>query len=419
MEKFLRSFCKISVRKTAFLILLVAIVLTVGACDNEPPVAVESSLASDESSSEASSEVTSDESVAEQKKLYSDLTLEAEEIPPVREGLEAELIKDSDNHTLTQFLAGYSGTFPVIADVVCTETESFACIVYEATRSDEDDGSYILYDWLSIDMEGACFGESASEVPVPYEYEENANNLNGYFWIDYEPVTSGTACPYVVLYHEKDEDRTLFFEEEAKVYARIIRQNDDYAVLSLLEGSERSYLLIDREGNTISELEWVSDISIISPLMFGDELLYCKMDSDEDYVYDTIGAIDMKTGEYHDIMFVGNSDYWSYFADGSGIVAYGDASPDATALQYYSAAVNELRSIEIGQQIGRLELADGILYGVTQGEQVIAFAWDQNTRELFKTDMFSAESKVVFGKTQFAVLHDDGIIIYTRIENND
>lgn len=419
MRKCLRSLYKISFQKSAFLILLVSIALAVGSCDKQPPAAVESSHISDESSEEASSEVTSDESVAEQKKLYSELTLTSEDIPPAREDLVVKLIKDSDNHTLTHFLADYSGTFPVIADVVCTETESFACIVYEATRSEDDGGSYILYDWLQINTEDACFGESASEVPLPYEYEENANNLNGYFWIDYEPVTSGKACPYVVLYHEEDEDRTLFFEEEAKVYARIIRQNDDYAVLSLLEDSERSYLLIDREGNTISELEWVSDISVISPLMFGDDLLYCKMDSDEDYVYDTIGAIDMKTSEYHDIMFVGNSDYWSYFADGSGIVAYGGASPDATTLQYYSAAENELRSIEIGQPIKKLALADGILYGVTQGGRLIGFAWDQSTQELFMTDTFSAESKVVFGKTQFAVLHDDGIVVYTRIKNSD
>lgn len=418
MKFVLHFFSKATVRKPFALILILLLALLAASCDGEPSVSTDLSEKSAETSFEsASSGIVSEESKLEKPDAFEKLTLSFADILVPRDDLEPEVVYNTENESLTAFVAEYDGSFPAIADIVCAENTCFVCVVYDASRSEQEDAYKISYKWFSVDTSELRFAES-NVAPTQYVYEKNEHNSEGYFWIDYEPVSSGTAGPYVVLYHEKGEDRTLFFEEGTTVYARIIRQNDFYAVLSLLEDSERSYLLIDREGKVISELDWVSDISVISPLMFGDDLLYCKTDSNEDYVYDTIGAIDLQTGEYRDLLFVGNSEYWTYFADGSGIAVYGSESTDVNLIQYYETASGELFSIEVDGQIEKIEIADGSIYGITKGGNSSVFAWNAVSRTLYETDI-SSDDTVIFGMSVFAVCNSENIAVYFASDSSN
>ncbi len=400
----LRSVC----RPVLLLSLLLVFALLTCACHETLPV-TESSTAASESETETSSEV----SESPQLPLFSAVLFENVDLPAAREELRAVNIYDTESGTLAEFCRTYEGAFPVIADTVCTETVCFACVVYSVERSKEEEANKVLYDWFPIYTEEEGFGEGSQEAPVPFVYDKNSNNENGYFWIDYEQVSSGTACPYVLLYHENGEDRPLLYEEEAKVYARIIRQNDYYAVLTLLQGTERYYVLVDRSGKTISVLDWVADISVVTPLMFDGDLLYCKTDTDEDYVYDTIGVIDLTTGEYQDLLYIGNCDYWTYFADGSGIAVYGCEEQEQNVFQYYSTSRQTLCSVSVSGLISWLEMVDGLLYGITSGDTSSAFVWDPENETLFETEAFSSSCRFAFGNRIFSALDEGTLTVYS------
>ena len=79
-----------------------------------------------------------------------------------------------------------------------------------------------------------------------------------------------------------------------------------------------------------------------------------KKDADEDFVYDTIGAIDLSTGKYQDLLEVGNSDYWTYFADGSGIAIYDNEFQPDTIL-YYATATHKLLTYPAKRRVESLD----------------------------------------------------------------
>lgn len=404
-------------RIVIFLTVLVFFAGSVCACQTTPP--------SDDSSqtiSGGTSSVGDDESSDDlPKTLYQSFQLSADSLPAMGEHASHTVIQDDDNTMFSQFCEGYTGQFPAIADIVCTEKECFVCVVYHVERREDGVSSQVTYSWLSIDVSNPSFGEPLQDAPIAYVYDKNQHNQAGYFWIDYGTAESGSACPYVLLYHENGEDRPLIIEETAKAYARIIRQCDQYAVLSILEGNNRYYQLIDSTGKTISELEWISDISVTAPLAFYGDMLYCKTDTDEDYVYDTIGVIDLKDGTYRDLLSVGNCDYWTYFADGSGIAVYGKADGSSEAegsvagFQYYQVSDGKLQTIAVNGSIEMLEAAESIFYGISgTGDRRHAFVWLAGEEALFESEQYSAQCRFSFGNTVFAVLDQGVVTVYTR-----
>lgn len=387
-------------RMTLCLLFALSLALLLASCKTQTPTETEDS--SSESSQESffdSLPEESSEPVA-QNVYMENFFANASEIPAARADLKKRALTESDPEALRTFCETYTGTFPAIADVICTEKDCFACAVYEVT-----DGQ-VLFDWISVDRENGKWKQGQSETPTPYAYDKNAYNQSGSFFLEPAPASGS----YILHYRENGEDRVLFTEEKEDVNARIIRQTDDFAVLSLLKNEERSYLLVDRSGRVISDMDWVADVSMISPLMFGNGVLYCKTDADEDYVYDTVGEIDLQTGEYRDLLTVGNCDYWTYFADGSGIVMYAD--DHSNAFLYFDTASGSLQTVTLGGTIASLELTNDCVYGTLSDTELQLFVWDVASEKLFGAP---CSSELRNGSTIFAAFTSDRLNLYSIV----
>lgn len=387
---------------------------------SEPSVE-ESAESSVEDSSEESSEPpsgdTSEDTSSEEEPVLPDpptyelLNLSAEDFPPA-EDLSFAMVNKNSDAALDGFLKAYEGSYPAIADVVYTENSLQVCVVYDVL---EIYGAFqAKYLWYTLDCTNGTLVSPTKERPTAYEYDKNTNNQKGYFWVDYEEAVSGEPCPYVVLYHENGVNTTLCFEETALEYVRVIRQTDTHVVLSVSRRDERYYRILNREGTVIAQLEWISDVSSITPLMFDDKYLYCKKDADEDFVYDTIGAIDLSTGKYQDLLEVGNSDYWTYFADGSGIAIYDNEFQPDTIL-YYATATHKLLTYPAKRRVESLDTFFGTLYGTIHGDEVYVFLWDADSKTLFQSqEGYPAGCRLAVGKGSVAVMHDGALSVYVE-----
>lgn len=423
---------KMLFKKLILPLLLVAFALFVAGCETEdPPVNTSSAAVSvpEESTPTISHEESTEESSAEPSDEPSRETSSEDSRPPEKTGfdlhtlsgkdlpgasdVEATLINKTTDPTLDAFLRSYSGSFPAVGDMVYTEDGLRVCVIYSSVPFY---GSYQAKClWYRFDPATGELKDPASKRPEAFVYDKNAYNKNGYFWVDYETILSGTACPYVVLYNENGVNRTLCFEETALEYVRIIRQTDTHVVLSVLRSGERYYRILDREGRVIAQLEWISDVSSITPLMFDSNYLYCKKDADEDFVYDTIGAIDLSTGKYQDLLTVGNSDYWTYFADGKGIAIYDNVEqPDS--ILYFATGTQTLMSYPAKRRVNYLDTFYGTLYGMLQGEEDShVFLWNNDTLTLFESEeAYSNDCRIVMGIHGVAVLDNGVLAVYVQ-----
>lgn len=419
---------KKSFKTILFPLMLVILIAAFAGCDGEEPPVAASSVAEslpEESTGELSSEAPSEEPSEEPSQDTSSET-EPPVVEPVYElysigsgdfpeanDLSFILINKANDTVLDAFLHSYTGTYPAVGDMVYGNNALHVCVVYEALPF--YGAHQVKYLWYNFDFATGQLISPSLERPSPYQYDKNVYNQNGYFWVDYESTVSGEACPYVVLYNENGTNHTLCFEETALEYVRIIRQTDTHVVLSVLRNGERYYRILDREGKVTAQLEWISDVSSITPLMFDSNYLYCKKDADEDFVYDTIGAIDLTTGKYQDLLFVGNSDYWTYFADGCGIAIYDNVNhPDA--ILYYATATHKLDIYPAKRRVNYLDTFYGILYGTLQGEEdAHVFLWTNHARSLFMSEeSYSRDCRLAIGKKGFSVLDEGILTIYVQ-----
>lgn len=405
-------FKELKVRRRITSIALITVLLCALLCSCEG-LQTETSSEPSFAASESSGTFTEDTSDIVERPLYRAFTLSAEDLPANSDLLRTVQILDAENSTLSQFCNSYTGSFPAIADILCTQSGVYVCAVYQVSRSEEDSSYSVQYGWIPVDQTQQTFGALQADAPASYVYDKNKYCQSSYFWIDYGSVGSGIACPYVLLYHTEGEDRPLLVEESSSSYARIIRQCDEYAVLSIRTGDERSYRLVDSTGKILSELEWISDISAVSPLMFHEKLLYCKSDTDEDYVYDTIGVFDLESGEYRDLLSVGNCSNWTYFADGS-MIAFCEENGEVTdQFRCFFAEDESLHTVTLQGAVEMLEAATGVFYGVTGSDDGRrAFVWSSETSSLFETDAHSAQSRFSFGERIFAVLDAGTVSVY-------
>lgn len=377
----------------------------------------ESAESSVEDSFEESAETPSEETSSEEEPeppappTYELLNLSVEAIPPA-ENLSFVMVNKNIDTALDAFLKTYEGSYPAVSDVVYTEDSLQVCVVYDVLALY---GAFqAKYLWYTFDCTNGTLTSPTKERPTAYEYDKNTHNQKGYFWVDYEEAASGEPCPYVVLYHENGVNTTLCFEETALEYVRVIRQTDTHVVLSVSRRGERYYRVLNREGKVIAQLEWISDVSSITPLMFDEKYLYCKKDSDEDFVYDTIGAIDLSTGKYQDILVVGNSDYWTYFADGSGIAIYDNEFQPDTIL-YYATATHKLLTYPAKRRVESLDTFYGTLYGTIHGDDVYVFLWDAESKTLFQSqEGYPDGCRLAVGKGSVAVMHDGVLSVYVE-----
>lgn len=415
--------------KTILLPLMLAILIAAFAgCDGEEPPVAASSVAESlpgESSEELSSEAPSEEPSEEPSQdtsseseppvvepVYEMYSVDSSSFPAA-DDLSFTLINKANDSVLDAFLRSYTGTYPAVGDMVYGNNALYICVVYDA--SFYYGAHQVKYLWYTFDFATGKLISPTSERPAPYQYDKNAHNKNGYFWVDYESTVTGEACPYVVLYNDNGTNRTLCFEETALEYVRIIRQTDTHVVLSVLRNGERYYRILDKEGKITAQLEWISDVSSITPLMFDSDYLYCKKDVDEDFVYDTIGAIDLATGKYQDLLFVGNSDYWTYFADGCGIALYDNVNhPDA--ILYYATATQKLDIYPAKRQVSYLDTFYGTLYGILKGEEdARVFLWANHSKSLFQSEeTYSKDCRLAIGKKGFSVLDGGVLTIYLQ-----
>lgn len=391
-------------------------VLLFSSCDARDITENSSDVLSDEYTGSVESSERSEASFDAEEPLCLQIALSTEDLPEAPESmLVTKTVYAYDNDTLAHFIYSYRGSFPAIADIICTEDDCYVLAVYcnNFSGEDQEECCEVQYCYVRVDTENRTFGEIVTEAPAEYTYDKNTYNQNGYFWLDYEEAENSDVRPYVVMYRENDTDRTLFFEEGNTSYIRIIRQNDQYAVLSLTDGSNRSYYVINKDGKTIAKMDWIADISMISPLMFDDTMLYCKMDSDEDYVYDTIGAIELESGTYQEIKHIGNYAHWTYTADGGSIIVYNNGQNDPTEVILYLTSEEKLITVPFDHPIKTVSVSASSLCGVLGGDSSYAFLWDSSTQRLFVSEAFSSDCIFSFGDTFFCALDGQSVTLYS------
>ena len=132
-------------------------------------------------------------------------------------------------------------------------------------------------------------------------------------------------------------------------------------------------------------------------------------------MYDTIGAIDLSTGKYQDLLTVGNSDYWTYFADGKGIAIYDNVEqPDS--ILYFATGTQTLMSYPAKRRVNYLDTFYGTLYGMLQGEEDShVFLWNNDTLTLFESEeAYSNDCRIVMGMHGVAVLDNGALAVYVQ-----
>jgi hypothetical protein len=111
---------------------------------------------------------------------------------------------------------------------------------------------------------------------------------------------------------------------------------------------------------------------------------------------------------------VGNSDYWTYFADGSGIAIYDNEFQPDTIL-YYATATHKLLTYPAKRRVESLDTFFGTLYGTIHGDEVYVFLWDAESKTLFQSqEGYPAGCRLAVGKGSVAVMHDGVLSVYVE-----
>lgn len=268
----------------------------------------------------------------------------------------------------------------------CELSSGVAEVTFRLFRYDE-----VQETWISCT-------EEAEAVP----FDKNTNNRDGRFGIEYgKDAVKGKPCPYVVLYYAGNTDKVLYYKERAEEYPRIVRQDDRYAILSLLHGEERDYAVIDAEGNRLYTFIGEDDVFESVPLTFRGDTLLCKTDSDEDFEYDTLEAVDLTSGTRTVLQTFGNCGYWTYSSDGKTVAVY-DVDIGGTKLYVCDTDSNTVRSLELTEKAVSVDPAGSAL--------LIGF--EDGTRELADPTGYRTPFPIPSGIAPEALLHTDTAVLF-------
>ncbi len=345
-----------------------------------------------------------EESEPEEEKDPEPIVLTSDMIPdPVN--LRSLSIDDSE---LAEKFKKIQGEYPVIADVSCSaDGQCVAMIVHFA---DFGEKPWVQYEFRFVDIESGTFGKAVPDGWELFSYDRNSDNHNGKFVIEYDNPSEKRG-PYVLYYQVGDEKNVLTYGEEQGEYARLIRQNDFYAVYSLNHDDESEYFVIDKAGEIVYELGWDADIAFQAPLMFYHDLLLCKSDTDDDYVYDTVSVIDLKDGSSRELVSVGNCERWTYSSDGSVIAFYGKEKGEDTLLAVYTEDLlngkTQVFSYKMKNPIKKVDVIGSSICLATDGEQKEVGYFSHDVKKGFRTmivPLLSEDATVSFGYDWAAIL---------------
>lgn len=291
------------------------------------------------------SEESGEESGEEPAETMVVLTFGRDALPAASLPRTAEVLPGDE--TVFGKLSGYEGEFPFIAQAFCGERgDCCLLIVYGIEKT--GDGCSVRYEWHTVDFRSRAVGGVTDETGEPFVYNPKENNEAGRFALEFDDP-EGKKGPYVLYYETESGKKLLQYGEEPDVTARILRQNDRYVVLSLA-GEETFYYVIDSDGNTVAELGWDADIAARAPLMFYRDALVCKLDANDDFVYDSVGLLDLKTGETEMLLSVGECLHWTFSADGNTVAVYGKEDDEAS-LQCFCVSDLPERGTAVAQRI--------------------------------------------------------------------
>ena len=262
---------------------------------------------------------------------------------------------------------------PYIA-TVC-ENRDGQCVAL-VVHSKEQDGDTTRFgcEYLLVDIPHACFGNAVEKPGDPFTYDKNVDTRLGSFGIEYDQGEK--RGPFVLFWEQNGEKKMLLYSEEKDAFARLLRQNDHYLVYSVKNEDITHYYVIDTKGNTVLDLGWDADITVTAPLTFYKDFLLCKTDTNDDYVYDTVTKIDLKTGESTDLVFVGDREHWTYSPDGALIAVYGEEAP--TGLVCFSSEAllsGKTYGLHCSEEapIESIHVIGGCVCGIRSGETKEAF----------------------------------------------
>ncbi|MBP5230847.1 MAG: hypothetical protein ILO68_03880, partial [Clostridia bacterium] len=278
------------------------------------------------------------------------------------------------------------------------------------TGDDSLDFSYRLF---RLNPETGTWAGMETEAE-PHPYDRNANNRTGLFRIEYDRnAKSGEPCSYVVLYRPvgtaegSEEERILYYNDKAEEYPRIIRQSDAYAVLSLLRGESRDFIVLDTQGTAVYRLNGgADDVFESTPLTLFEDTLLLKTDTDDDYEYDTLTYRDLKEGSHAAVDFRGNFAYWTYSPDGSAVAAYNaeDGRTDMVVCDVAGGFRTSSFTLE-GTVTDAVPLGGMVFVRMKDGT---AFLADAATGTLSEPIQADGECLSVFSARSMAVLSEDG-----------
>lgn len=236
-------------------------------------------------------------------------------------------------------------SFPCLLPPYMTQSgDCRTVLVLSAERGNESDPYVAKIAVFRFDTESKDW-KPVSGFGTPVVYDRNRLNADGCFSIEFgEGAKTGKPSPYAVLYQEAcaGEPRVLLFNDRKEEYPRILRQNDDYAVLSLLKGDDRVYRVISNTGEELYRFDGDVQIAERAPLTFFEGSLLCKTDTDDDYEYDTLQILNLTTGEIRTAASFGNCSHWTYARSGEWVAAYDEDAGPVTMHLFHVRTETEL-----------------------------------------------------------------------------
>ena len=285
--------------------------------------------------------------------------------------LRTETFKTGGNGIFAQDTAWNESADPYLLPPYFAKDGTCRTALVQAVERTENEGEWkITYCPFRFNEETDAW-EQAEDAVSAETYDRNTCNKDGCFVIEYDQkAQTGKPCAYVVVYQEQCEaqPRVLFFNDKAVEYPRILRQNDDYAVLSFVRGEDRSYRVIDKTGATLYTFEDEAALSERTPLTFYGDTLLCKTDTDDDFTYDTLDILHLDTGAVETAAFFGNCGRWMYARDGGWIAAYDGEEGEQTEIHVYGSETKTSTSFTTAYPGDLVLLAGGVLLANRTGE---------------------------------------------------
>ena len=324
------------------LALLLVFVCALSACQPDGPSVLpdDSSVpaASDPSGSDPSEPDAPVSEPAEEKQALKSFGIETFE-PSGELGMKSYTKSEADLKASYPLLTVAESASPFLYPPFLGDNGCFYTVLIHSLRKAEAEGQWQMdCRFFRLNADGTGW-EQVDAYSHPEDYNRNSDNHNGHFFIEYgSNAQTGKPGPYAVAYQEycEKEFRCILFQEKATEYARILRQNDDYAVLSLTKDDDRVYRVIDRTGRVLYTFNGEAAISECSPLTFYGDTLLCKTDTDDDFEYDTLEILHLEDGSKTAAASFGNCGRWMFSKNGEYVAAYDDEKAPTTLYLYHA-----------------------------------------------------------------------------------